>query len=194
MLNMRANPYTPKKGSIAALVLDYFRRNPTETITADDMYVKFGLSRATNIRMELIDAYTIDMVNRREVGGEYEYSAGKRLLAELNQPTKPARKNANGKVKILRLTATPAGPMDYPDPLTVPIDDDVPCTSNRAAAPVCWLPLLARLVKPLQSAELPIRCRATLGKSITQAHKVSDAKYRTKQDKSAATVRVWRVA
>lgn len=191
--------YTPPKGSIAETVVDYFRRNPTEVLAADDMFEKFGFNRAANMRMALVDAYTTDLLSRREVSGELIYKAGKRLLAEIKKaapaaPSKPARKASASKTTTVPATAKPAGPTDFPDPLTVPIEDDVPCTSHRAAAPICWMPLLARLTKPMQSAALPIRCRATLGKSITQAHKSGTAKYRTSQDKVAGIVRVWRVA
>ena len=193
---MKPSTYTPPKGSIAAIVVDYFRRNPTESINADDMFIKFGLSRVANIRMELLDAYTTNLLKRREVNGEYEYSAGKRLLAELAEPApvKPARKYSQRKTAVVRVGSNPLHLAGFPEPLSVPIEDDVPNTSNRGGKRVCWLPLLGRLTKAGQSAALPVRCKATLSKSITQAHKQWDARFTTKVDAKAGTVRVWRVA
>jgi hypothetical protein len=193
---MTREKYTPKKGSIAATVIDYFRRNPTETIFADDMFIKFSLSQVANIRMELLDAYTTDLLMRREINGEYEYSAGKRLLAELIEVAtdKPARKAATNKASTLPAISKPPV-VGFPDPLTVPVDDDVaPVSMLRGTQRICWLPLLARLAKVNQSAELPLRCKSTLSKSITDAHKAGPAKYSTRVDKQSGTVRVWRVA
>jgi hypothetical protein len=185
--------YTPARGSLAEQVVAHCKKYPTDEIAADDMFESFNVPRHTNIRMALVDAYTTDLLARRESAGEHYYKAGKRLLGKLAK-SRPGRPAATKSTTTDSEAAPPARVMDFPDPLTVPIDDDVPCISHRAAVPVCWLPLLARLTKPLQSAALPIKCKATLSKSITQAHKASDAKYRTKLDKAAGTVRVWRVA
>lgn len=154
---------------------------------------------------------TTDLLKRREVSGEYEYSAGKRLLAKIAADENRAMdtrfaggyqpKAITGKIKqppknpsAKTHTNKPAGHTVFPEPLTVPIEDDVPNTSNRGGKRVCWLPLLGRLTKAGQSAALPVRCKATLSKSITQAHKQWDARFTTKVDAKAGTVRVWRVA
>jgi hypothetical protein len=175
-------------------VVDYFRRNPLETITADDMYVKFSLRRAANIRMELLDAYSTDTLARREVNGEYEYSAGKRLLAELadTATTKPARKAASRKTTNLPASAKPATVADFPDPLAVPIESGIPHTSLRGVR-ADWTLLLARLQVD-QSAKLPWRCYSTLGKTITEWHKTNAAKFITKKYPDTQELRVWRVA
>ncbi len=40
---MPAKPYTPAPGSLAVRVLGYFRGNPDEELTIDDVAIKFGV-------------------------------------------------------------------------------------------------------------------------------------------------------
>jgi len=57
-----------------------------------------------------------------------------------------------------------------------------------------WMPLLKRLVKPGQSAVLPIAAQHTLGQAVTQAKKDGMGDFTTRIDKEAQTVSVWRTA
>ncbi len=182
---MTRDIYTPPDNSVAKTVVDYFRKHPKAEVAADDMFELFDIPRSTNIRMILLDAYTTNLLARKEVGGDLVYSAGHRLL--ITQPKGRAKSSTQANVVL----AAQNGP---PDPMSVPIDDDVPVGTYRGLRPVCWPPLLARLVKVGQSFELPLRYKSTLSKSITQAHKDNPAKFSCKIDKKADTVRVWRVA
>lgn len=76
--------------------------------------------------------------------------------------------------------------------MAVPIREGVPLPSTRQKTD--WLPLLKRLVKPGQSAELPMAARHTLGQAITAAHKQQLGTFTTRIDKTAQTVSVWRTA
>jgi hypothetical protein len=185
--------YIPPRDSLAALVCGYFQNNPTEELGLDDIVEKFSLKSHARVHTDLSDAWRADLIRRDVRDGDVIYSAGNLEFTTKALATKPGRKTGSDKpAKPPRATPAPVPIQGFPDPLTVPIEDNVPYTGLRGGKAVCWLPLLWRLTQPGQSFALPMHCAPTLSKSVTQAHKESANRFATKKDKDAGQVRVWR--
>jgi len=93
---------------------------------------------------------------------------------------------------------TPREPVQLPTLDAIPIDDDVPLPARgyqrNAQAKVNLLTALLGKLQPRQSAPLPIGIYATLNKLISATHKTGPARFATRRDKTAQTLRVWRVS
>lgn len=185
--------YTPRADSLPARVIAFFQRNPDEELSLEDITDKFDTTRG-NIHTNLglaVDAGLL--VRDRNVDGDYIYKAGPKLpkasgvdmdAVHTHRPPPAGPQGPWPTRKGVR------EPVTLPDPLTVPIRDGVPPPSANKKAD--WMLLLKRLVKPGQSAELPIAARYTLGQAITAAHKQQLGTFTTRIDKTAQTVSVWR--
>jgi len=80
----------------------------------------------------------------------------------------------------------------------IQIDDDVPipdvCRRPDAKARVATLTALLGKLEPGKSAALPLGVYATLNKVVSATHKTGPARFATRKDKTAQTLRVWRVS
>jgi hypothetical protein len=184
-------PYTPPRDSLAALVCGYFQNNPDEELGLEDIVEKFSLKSHTRVHTNLAEAWRADLIRREVRDGDVIYSAGNLEFTTKAIAPKPARKNASNKAAKPAGTA-PAAVEAFPDPLTVPIEDGVPCDSLRGNK-VDWEPLLKRL-KVSQSFKLPLRCKSTLVQKITVLHKQGSMKFTMKCNAPELELRVWRVA
>lgn len=186
--------YTPRSDSLPARVIAFFQRNPDEELSLEDITDKFDTTRG-NIHTNLGLAVDADMLVRdRNVDGDYIYKAGKKL-------PKPTGVDMDA-VHHRPPPAGPQGPwparkgtretVALPDPQAVEIRDDVPLPGRKPKAD--WMPLLKRLVKAGQSAQLPMAAKHTLSQAVTQARKDKLGEYTIRVDKAAQTVSVWRTA
>jgi len=85
-----------------------------------------------------------------------------------------------------------------PDLDDIQIDDDVPLPDvlrrPDAKARVATLTALLGKLEPGKSAALPLGVYSVLNKVVSVTHKGGPARYATRKDKTAQTVRVWRVS
>jgi len=84
-----------------------------------------------------------------------------------------------------------------PDLNDIQIDDDVPLPDvlrrPDAKARIAILTGLLGKLQPGKSAALPMGVYATLSKVVSATHKSGPARFATRKDKAAQTLRVWRV-
>jgi len=192
---MTDKPYIPQKDSLPEQVCGFFKNNPNEELTLEDICAKFIAVRG-NIHTQLklaVDAFLLTRIRNQD--GDYIYQAGPKLGARAagmprldTQPATPAK--AQPKPRQPRRAALPDVVLPTID--QVVIEEGIPLPS-RGGGSRDWTPLLKKLT-PLQSACLPIQAKATLAKSITTAHAAKQGRYATKLLPDTQQVRVWRVA
>lgn len=183
--------YTPRAGTLAAQVCNFFRNNPGEVLTLEDITAKFDCGRS-NVHTQLGDAKAALLLKReRDADGEYIYSAGPELLAPSSYSAPaaqaPAKKPARGGFAAPRKTF---------DLDAVVVEDDVPLHyRDPTKGQNKWLPLFAKLQKKGQSMALPGDLRGAVGAAAGKLNrnKAHGATYRVAMD-GADKCRVWRTA
>lgn len=198
-------PYTPQAGSLASNMCGFFTNNPDETLGLDDITDKFDTVRG-NVHTLLSRCLESGLLSRVQSEGEYIYCRGPNLPTLNAIGADPERTSGIdiGRVNTLRprktaptppqaiLTQAGATLPPLPSVDEVVIEDNIPLP-ERGTGRTDWTPLLAKL-KPGQSAQLPIRAKATLSKCVTGAHAAKTGTFKTRCYPDTATVRVWRVA
>ena len=130
--------YEPQPGSIPAQVVGYFRLNPEEHLTLDDITTKFQAGRS-NIHTLLARALDCDLVKRRkDADGEWIYEAG----PQLKPVNVPVFQRADAKKTRGEL-----------DPASLVICDD-PLPAGRASPGAKYVPVFSAM-KPGQA----IKCK-----------------------------------
>lgn len=194
---MNGRTYTPNPGSVPGRAVAFFRANPEEELGIDDIVEKFDASRG-NVHTLLGAALDASLLRReRNSEGEWIYAAGSAIA--------PVR---SGSARDTQAVPKKKRPPIEVDPASLPIAVDVPLPGPKVASTrkkIDWNELLDRM-DPGHSAELPIACRATLGKAIGLIHKetapnempegmvFTPRKFVVRADKDAGTLRVWREA
>ena len=177
--------YTPRAGSLPSEVIYFFRNNPEEELTLDDITDKFGCTRG-NVHTNLGMACDAGMLVRdRNVDGEYIYKAGPKLPAAA--PASPVFTPAPAKTKTPR--ATPAA---LPSIDSIDIDDGIPLPAIRRPK-IDWKPLLTKL-KTGQSFKVPMQAKHTLSIAMTELRKANQGSYTIRVFKDTEELRVWRTA
>lgn len=199
---MLTRTYTPQAGGLADRVCSFFAANPSEEMTAYDIAVKFGGNKhnISTLLNQAIGAGLLVLARNDDL--EWVYGPGPTISRYQPQvvseeppehappatPPKPARaaapaKQAQPTVLVLD---------------DIPIEDDVPLPAvNHRPDAQARLAVMTRLLaklQPGQSAPLPLDAYATLMKAMSAAHADTPAKFSTRRDKDAGTLRVWRVA
>ena len=128
--------YEPQAGSIPAQVVGYFRLNPEEHLTLDDITTKFQAGRS-NIHTLMARALDCELVKRRkDADGNWIYEAGPQLrpvnLPVFSDTAKPAERHRRPDTDMESMT----------------ICDD-PLPANRASPTNKYVPLFQQL-KPGQ--------------------------------------------
>jgi hypothetical protein len=181
--------YTPRAGSLPSMVINFFVNNPDEELDLEAITDKFSCSRG-NVHTQLGAALDAGMLARkRNVDGDYIYTAGKGI---------PAKQDGVDMDAVHRTPASAAkpaqpkaAPIELPDPLDVPIEDDVPVPGRRTK--IDWQPLLSRL-KVNQSAKLPLAAKFTISQAITAARKANKGTYTMRTFPKTQELRVWHLA
>ncbi len=132
-------PYEPQPDSLPAQVVGYFRNNPDEHLTLDDITDKFQLGTGrSNIHTLLARALDSELLKREKSSeGDWIYRAGK-VLRPVNQPV------------FQRKAATKRADLD---PSALVICDD-PLPAGRASPGAKYVPVFSAM-KPGQA----IKCK-----------------------------------
>ena len=180
---MTTTPYMPRLGSLPARCINFFRTNPDEELSLDDISDKFGASRA-NIHTLLSLARDAGLLDRyRNPDGEYIYTAGKKIGASDGVDIDAVH---DAKASVRQRAAA----SELPDPDKVEIDEHIPLPGSIKRD---WIPLLRRLGVG-HSAALPYAARYTLSRDITLAKKEGLGQYTLRADAAKESVRVWRIS
>lgn len=174
-----------RSDSVAGRCIAFFKANPEEELSLDDIVDKFDATRG-NIHTLLTAAREAGLLDRyQNTDSEWIYRAGSKLATSgVNIDTAPSAPPQRRR--------TPAPAVDLPSPDEVEIRDDVPLPGHKQKRD--WLPLLKRLTKPGQSASLPLAAKHTLSQALTQARKDKLGEFTTRTNVAAGTVTVWRTA
>ena len=201
-------PYTPQADSLASTLCGFFTNNPDVLLTLDDITDRF-MARRANVHTLLGRAVETKLLTRSlNSDGEWVYRRGPALpplnaiaadpdrtsgvnIDRCHASTHKPRKTATTQPPAI-LTQAGATLPPLPAVEDVVIEDDIPLP-ERGTGRTDWTPLLTKL-KPGQSAQLPIRAKATLSKCVTVAHAAKTGSFKTRCYPDTATVRVWRVA
>lgn len=175
--------YTPGADSLPGRMIAFFKANPGELLTLDDIAAKFDCTRG-NIHTLLSKARDQGLLLRdQDADGDYLYKAGAQLVAAPHAAT----------VKTQR---RPKRSFDV-DLTKLELAKDVPLPVVRNAQRD-WNQLLDRM-EVGHSAELPEVCRSSLMKHI-KALEDKPPKYPTprvfeaRTNREAGTLRLWRTA
>jgi len=191
-VSINGTTYTPRAGSVAYRTIDFFRANPDEELSVDDIVEKFEPSTG-NVSAFLAEPIKHGLIMReRDSSGEYMFKAGPKLkgpmttepLAKAVQCIVPAPKVKRG-LGVLALDL---------DLASIPLRDDVPMpgATGLKRKRLDYALLLDRM-KVGQSAQLPYACRFTLGKAIKLVHQDGTGRrFTTRSDAEAGTLAVWR--
>ena len=154
--------YTPRTDGVAARCITFFRANPDEELSLEDITDKFDATRG-NIHTLLAPAREAGLLDRyQNADGEYLYKAGPKI-GKADGIDMDAVHNSRSPFGApqRRRVAVPA--VDLPDPRAVTIEDGIPLPGARAKRD--WMPLLQRL-QPKQSAALPLATLPALGADL----------------------------
>ena len=179
--------YYPRPGSLVAQVVYFFRSNPGEELTLDDIVAKFDTTRG-NIHSLLRPAVEVDMLRRdRNADGEYFYTAGARIeviSAAGDTPERPAAR--------ARRPSGYASPRHQVDLSALVVEKGVPLPQQRAKLVSKWEPLFAKLAVPGDSIAIPAEIVVTLRSEAVKRAKAGRGHYKVlRLDGGGA--RIWRV-
>ena len=185
---MSDDTYTPKAGSLAEQVVNYFRLHPTAKLTIDEIRSQFAYKG--NAVLALGVARTYGLIQRAD-GFDGAFGAGPKLPGIVNpsaisQP-KPRKGPGRGHGQL------PAFDVD-----AAKVDKGVPIPAGtvRKKHESKWAPLLAKLANKGDSVALPDQYRATIDsyvRKLSKARTDKAAQFRTGRDDSGVT-RIWRIA
>jgi hypothetical protein len=186
---MSDDTYTPKAGSLAEKVCNYFRIKPGATLTLDEIRQTFMTGRV-NIPLALENAIADGWI-RRPTPLSNIFAAGPMLPGVVNpsvisQP-KPSKGTGRGHSKLAHF-----------DIDAIQVDKGVPIPSGtvRKKHESKWAPLLAKLTAKGDSVALPDQYRGTIDsyiRKLTKARPDKAPQFRTGRDDNGVT-RIWRIA
>jgi hypothetical protein len=183
---MSDDTYTPKAGSLAEKVCNYFRLNPSHILDIDTIAEDFGVAGSV---VAALDRAVSHGLLARSHGGEF--TAGPMLPDVVNpsvisQP-KPRKGTGRGHSKLAHF-----------DIDAIQVDKGVPIPSGtvRKKHESKWAPLLAKLTTKGDSVALPDQYRGTIDsyiRKLTKARPDKAPQFRTGRDDNGVT-RIWRIA
>jgi hypothetical protein len=177
--------YTPGADSLPGRMIAFFKANPGELLTLDDISTKFDSTRGS-IHTLLSKAREAGLLQREQNDdGDYLYKAGAKL------PTAPAAGSVVAKVH-----RRPKRAFDV-DLSKLELVKDVPLPVVRNAQRN-WNDLLDRM-EVGDSAELPDVCRSSLAKHIKTLEDkppkfAQPRKFEIRRNLEIQTLRIWRTA
>lgn len=188
--------YTPRAGSIASMVIGFFRNNPDEELDLEAIAEKFDAVRG-NIHTLLggaVDAALL--VRERNSDGDYIYKPGPALQSGVDID----RCHAQQAALEAKPTAKRAPPSGYTAPRkdidldALTVDEDVPYEGSCLKGQQKWQPLFDKLTRPGQSVALPLDLRGAVGAATQKINKLKTHGSFRVAKVNANTCRVWRVA
>ena len=176
--------YYPRPGSLAAQVVYFFRTNPDEVLTVEDIVNKFDAPRG-NIHTQLRPAVEVDLLRRgRNDEGEYTYQGGVRIEV--------INKSGETPVPKARKPESYASPRHAIDIDALVVEKGVPMTPTRPGFAPKWDPLFDKLTEVGDSIEVPAKLRAALASAAATRNKRHQGYFRVLLT-SGGKARVWRV-
>jgi hypothetical protein len=199
--------YRPQPGSVAYKVIEYLTTNPDEELSSSEVGAKFDTS-PKQVHSLLGTAVSEGvLVRAKDEDDEVVYRLGTPIdLIKPNPGAQPSLKasSANSRTTVSGAfpgwkAPSPAKARAKPEPIDIDLDavaveSDVPIPTGRIAGSLVKDKLTGLLTRmePGQSAKLPKRLAASVGKARTELHKSTQREYaiRTVDEQS---IRVWRV-
>lgn len=182
------NTYTPQRGTLPAKVVAFFTENPTEELTRDDIWEKFGGVRS-NVHTQLALARTSGLLVRTQNDdGEYVYRLGPQSRTPSDvaaDPTDAASAPPPAPPSAPPATGQQATLAKYPG---IVIETDLPIPHGKQLTD--WTPLL-RTLKPGNSFVVGLTDRYSVEKNIRSEHKAKRGKYTVRKYADSKTLRVW---
>lgn len=187
--------YTPRAGSVASRVVEFFQANLSEELTSDDIAQKFDATR-NNVHTLLLPAVEVDVLARTRNGdGEYVYHHPSHTVSD-KAPSAPKAKTATPPQKLAapaaRVMSTPLRKMIDINTLTV--EEGIPYLGDQAKGQSKWQPLFDKLTKPGQSVQIPADMRGAVGAAIGKINRVKTHGTFKVALVSNEHARVWRTA
>lgn len=188
--NTQTGTYTPTSHSLPGRMIAFFRANPDEELTLEDITEKFDCVTAS-IHTLLGTARSADMLARdKNKEGDWIYKRGPSLAAEPAAEAPPLTRAFREVAAQMRAPA--AAPAVEVDPLTVPLETGVPLAGPvRGRVKQDWSQLLTRM-EPGHSCVLPKIKRGLVTKAVKEHQAAHPARYAIRMQADKATIRVWR--
>lgn len=176
--------YIPRSDSLAAQVVAFFRANPDERLTADDIGLKWNVNRK-GVHTLLARSLDVQLLQReRSPDGEWLYAAGAMIETTAVPEPKPARSQK---------TFGYASPRHGFDLDTAKVEEDVPYTPGGIKGQSKWGPLFDKLERAGQSIAIPAQVKAAVAAAAIKRNAEKRGTFRV-QMTGPDTARVWRVA
>lgn len=186
---MSDDTYTPKAGSLAEQVVNYFRLHPTAKLTIDEIRSQFTYKG--NAVLALGAALTYGLIQRAD-GFDGAFGAGPKLPGIVN-PSAISKPNTKGGLPHgAKRGHLPALDLDA---LQVESGIEVP-THNMRRGESRWEPLLAKLTKVGDSMQLPREYNGTVltyTKKRIKLRPVDTSRFKLGLDLQNVN-RIWRIA
>lgn len=185
---MSDDTYTPKAGSLAEKVVNYFRLHPTHKLDIDAISTRFGFTG--NVVIALSKSVLHGLLSDGR-GDDPVFTAGPNLPGIVNP-------SAISQPKTNKGTGRGHSKLAHFDINGVQVDKGVPIPAGtvRKKHESKWAPLLAKLTAKGDSLALPDQYRATIDsyiRKLTKARPDKVAQFRTGRDGYGVT-RIWRIA
>lgn len=185
---MSDDTYTPKAGSLAEKVCNYFRLHPNHKLDIDAISTRFGFTG--NVVIALSKSVLHGLLSDGR-GDDPVFTAGPNLPGIVNPSAistpKPSKGTGRGHSKLAHFDI---------DAVRVEKNVPIPAGPVRKKHESKWAPLLAKLTAKGDSLALPDQYRDTIDsyiRKLTKARPDKTPQFRTGRDDSGAT-RIWRIA
>lgn len=176
--------YTPRSDSLAAQVVAFFRANPDERLTADDVAQKWDVNRKS-VHTLLARSLDVQLLQREQsTDGEWIYAAGAMLPMTAVPEPKPARSS-----KAFGFSS----PRHAFDLDAAEVEEDVPYMPGGIKGQSKWGPLFDKLEKPGQSIAIPGQVKSAVAAAAIKRNAEKRGTFRVQMTGPDAA-RVWRVA
>lgn len=178
--------YAPREGSVAWRVIEFLTTNPDESLSAEEVSIKFGCGR-TSVHSSLGPAAATGALKRAKdlKGGKLVYTLGNGVpgIAAV-----PARHPVAGAAAIDHALAGKKKPRRFwCDVSSIVIDKDVPMPSSYG---MDWFSVFDRM-QPGDSFALPMQAKASVSNASTSYKKAKGIRLVIR--KADGGLRVWRV-
>ena len=183
--------YIPRAGSLPSMCLHFFRNNPDELLTLDDITDKFDVVRG-NIHTMLKPCLDAGLLVRgRSEDGDYTYAAGPEIgpsaVLSADAPAAPPPPNKRGPKFG---TASPRYSIDLSK---LKVEKDIPCKKLNGPLQGKWDDLFAMLKETGDSIDLPGHVKGAVSSAAFTRNKENRGKFKCYMT-GPDTARVWRIA
>ena len=183
--------YAPREGSVAWRVIEFLTTNPDESLSIDDVAVKFDASRAS-IHSLLAPAVLAGTLIRKEdyEDGELVYRLGSGVPGITAKPGRHPVLPRGGAHSPFGASAKPRNKPFWIDTSTVAVEKGIPL-ENRSPAGINWAALFGRM-EPGDSFALPAAASSAVSKAMTDYQR-ANTETKLACRSTADGLRVWRL-